>query len=179
MLTSLTETLCLWCHVAVTLWSSIARVSSRQCEAALREVRHCWKYSWWWRHCLLHTRVWVHRCDWAHKNDDQKFLLRVKIGRSSCLLSHTSGRMLLQGPAAEVVNAVFVQQTMKTASSDEDLAFKQCLGMVETPAGSRNRSFPSQGPKVHIVKAVKACERSKQELVYNIHVDHVCEGQTP
>ena len=26
---------------------------------------------------------------------------------------------------AEVVNAVFVQQTMKTASSDEDLAFKQ------------------------------------------------------
>ena len=27
----------------------------------------------------------------------------------------------------EVVNAVFVQQTMKTASSDEDLAFKQCL----------------------------------------------------
>ena len=35
-------------------------------------------------------------------------------------------RPLLRG-RFEVVNAVFVQQTMKTASSDEDLAFKQLL----------------------------------------------------
>ena len=34
-------------------------------------------------------------------------------------------RCVLGFAVLNVVNAVFVQQTMKTASSDEDLAFKQ------------------------------------------------------
>lgn len=72
-------------------------------------------------------------------------------------------RMLVQvGPklAAEVVNAVFVQQTMKTASSDEDLAFKQCLGKNGWDTRRLPKPFVSQ-PRLKSANK-KECERSKQ-----------------